>query len=112
MTRVVLFDLGGVLVELGGVAEFSQLIGVSDVQEVWSRWLGSPAVRRFETGRSSGAEFALEAVAEFGLSLAPELFLDKFVAWPRGLFEGAELLVRRLRADVVVACLSNTNELH
>jgi glucose-1-phosphatase len=112
MIRVVLFDLGGVLVELGGVSEFAGMIGVSDPQQVWARWLGSPAVRRFETGRCTSDEFGCEAVAEFGLGLEPAVFLDRFLSWPRGLFQGAELLVRELRDDVIPACLSNTNQLH
>lgn len=112
MTQTVVFDLGGVLVELGGIGEFGDLIGVSDPQQVWARWLGSPAVRRFETGRCTDLEFGHEAVAEFRLSLAPEAFLERFLGWPRGLFEGAEQLVRQIRPDVSCACLSNSNRLH
>lgn len=112
MAQAVVFDLGGVLVELGGVADFGTLIGVVDPQEVWKRWLGSPAVRRFETGRCTDAEFGVEAVAEFRLAIEPDAFLQRFVAWPRGLFEGADELVGRIRPDVVCACLSNTNRLH
>jgi len=112
MTQVVLFDLGGVLVELGGVAEFAGLIGVDDPQEVWARWLGSPAVRRFETGRCTSEQFGDEMVAEFGLGLEPAVFLERFLNWPRGLFQGAERLVRELREDLIPACLSNTNRMH
>lgn len=110
--RVVLFDLGGVLVELGGVEEFGALIGTSEPDETWRRWLGSTAVRRYERGLCAREEFACEVVEEFGLDVAPEQFLIRFLAWPKGLFAGAAELVQSVRRDVHRAVLSNTNELH
>lgn len=112
MHRAVVFDLGGVLVELGGVEEFGTLVGETREEEIWRLWLGSPWVRRYERGQCSRAEFAEGAVAEFGLSIAPEEFLARFLRWPKGLLPGADALVRSVRKDLHVACLSNTNELH
>jgi HAD superfamily hydrolase (TIGR01509 family) len=111
-TQVVLFDLGGVLVQLGGVDHFGQLVGLDDPEEVWRRWLTSPAVRRFERGHCTGPEFAEEMVEENALALSAEEFLEVFRNWPKGLLAGAHDMVIGLSESVQVACLSNTNTLH
>jgi putative hydrolase of the HAD superfamily len=109
--RVVLFDLGGVLVRLGGVEEFGALVGATDEGEIWRMWLGSSAVRCYERGLCSREEFARTAIEEFRLGIPPEEFL-RFLSWPKGLLAGAAELVGSVRSDVHRAVLSNTNELH
>lgn len=111
-TRVVLFDLGGVLIELGGVDHFGQLIGEGDEAEIWRSWLTSHWVREYERGLCSRREFAAGMREEHGLSLEEEEFLEMFLSWPRGLLPGASDLVGGLESGVRPACLSNTNELH
>jgi FMN phosphatase YigB (HAD superfamily) len=110
---VVLFDLGGVLVELSGVGTFSEWMGngVSH-EEVWRRWLRSPAVRAFESGRIEAQPFADQLIAEFELRVDRDTLLMAFSGWPRGLFPGAADLVRGVRRHHVCATLSNTNALH
>jgi len=110
--EIVVLDLGGVLVELGGVDELGALIGEQDEAEVWRRWLNSEWVRRYERGRCTREEFANGMIQENRLELEPEEFLVLFLAWPRGLFSGAQSLVQSVRPDLELACLSNTNELH
>jgi len=112
MTRVVLFDLGGVLVELGGVDRFGRLIGETDESEIWRVWLTSYWVRRFERGRCTREEFAVGMVAEHGLTVGADVFLEEFLNWPQGLITGALDLLGELAVHVRPACLSNTNELH
>jgi putative hydrolase of the HAD superfamily len=110
---VLLFDLGGVLVELTGVPTMLAWLGnAMTVDELWRRWLSSPAVRRFEIGRSSLAEFGAALVAEFGLPVAPHEFIDAFARWPRGLYDGVIPLLESLHGSYRLACFSNTNELH
>ncbi len=87
--QVVLFDLGGVLIELGGVASMRELTGIDSDDELWRRWLGCPWVRRFESGQCSADEFAAGVVADWQLTVAPQVFLDAFEAWPVGPFPGA-----------------------
>jgi len=111
-TQVVLFDLGGVLIELGGVDRFGGLIGEADESEIWRIWLTSYWVRRFERGQCSREEFAGGMVAEHGLTVGAEAFLEQFLNWPQGLIPGALDLVANLASHVRPACLSNTNELH
>jgi HAD superfamily hydrolase (TIGR01509 family) len=109
----ILFDLGGVLVELSGIGQMlSWSRGISDTTELWQRWLHSPAVRRFETGVSSPGAFAADAVAEFALPVTPDEFLREFTRWPRALFPGAMDLLESLAPRFHLASVSNTNEIH
>ncbi len=111
--RVLLFDLGGVLVEFDGITPLLELCAQRIDREAARRfWLMSPSVRRFETGQCGAEEFAAGAVRELGLSLAPKLFLERFVSWDRGPMEGAFNLLESLRGRFLLACLSNNNELH
>jgi HAD superfamily hydrolase (TIGR01509 family) len=111
--RVVLFDVGGVLVQLSGVA--TVLGWVADrwtPAELWHRWLQSPAVRAFETGRCDADTFAADLVAELELGVEPALFLESFAGWPSGLYPGAHELVARIPGHITRALLSNSNALH
>lgn len=108
----VLFDLGGVLVRLGGVEAMRRLAAIASEDEVWHRWLTCPWVRSFERGECSEREFAAGVVAEWGLATSPAEFLSQFAGWPTGPLPGAEELVREVRSRVPVAVLSNTNALH
>jgi putative hydrolase of the HAD superfamily len=111
--QVLLFDLGGVLVEFDGIAPLLALSGGALTREQARQfWILSNAVRRFETGRCSGGEFAAAAVAELRLDIAPDVFLQQFVSWERGPMPGALELLDSLKLRFVVACLSNNNELH
>ncbi len=110
---VILFDLGGVIVQLIGVQimlEWSPL-NLSE-SELWSRWLSSPSVRRFESGNASPEEFAAALIDEFRLTVSPEKFLQEFTYWPRKPYPEAEPLLKKLRAYYQLAVFSNTNEIH
>jgi putative hydrolase of the HAD superfamily len=108
----VLFDLGGVLIELGGFASFQEMVGVASDEQVWHQWLASPWVRRFEQGRCSAVEFSVGVVAEWQLDLSPERFLEVFRDWPIGPFPGTQSLLDDVQALVPIGCLSNTNSMH
>ena len=110
---VLLFDLGGVIVELGGVPVRKRWLGgrMSD-REIWESWIHSPAVRRFESGGCDADEFARALVREFELPVDGATFLEHFEHWPRGTFPGALELLAELRESHRVACFSNTNALH
>lgn len=110
---VVLFDVGGVLVELGGLDVFRGWTdGRMTDDEIWGLWLASPAVRAFERGEIEAEAFGRAVVAEMALPIAEAHFLETFSAWPRGLLPGASALVERLRPELRRATLSNTNDLH
>jgi len=110
---VILFDLGGVLVELPArpiPADWVDL-ALSSGQKL-SDWLTSPAAKAFEKGEIRAAQFARELVNEMKLSIAPEEILAYFTFWPKGLFPGTKALIGRIPPHYTLAIFSNTNELH
>ena len=109
---IVLFDLGGVLVDFGGVSAMRELAGIDSDDELWRRWLTSAWVRAFERGQCSAADFAVGVVDEWGIGVSPEAFLAEFSDWPRGPLAGAADLLVTVGERVQVGCLRNTNALH
>ena len=115
MARIdaILFDLGGVMIELAGVERMLEWSpGLGTTEELWRRWLASPAVRDYETGRTDRDAFAEAVVGEFGLPVDAETFLGEFAWWPRSLHPDARALLAALAPRYRLASLSNTNELH
>lgn len=108
---VIMFDLGGVLIRLDGVQRMMAWTGLSN-EDLWRRWLASPGVRGFESGRVPAEVFAKEMVAEFNLPLSPANFLAEYEQWPMGLFPGGVELLESLKNDYRLVSLSNTNALH
>ncbi len=111
MEDILLFDLGGVLVELMGVAQMIAWSGL-DEKRLWSRWLECVSVRDFETGRIGPQEFAERTIEELELRVDPDLFLRRFIQFPKGFFPGAVDYIRSLSKTSITATLSNTNVLH
>lgn len=113
-SQVILFDLGGVLVDVEGVAALQRLLGRPLPQaEVWQRWLTASAwVSTFESGQCTPEAFATGIVAEWGLTVTAEAFLDDFRYWPKRLFPGVRDMLARLAPQCTLACLSNTNSVH
>lgn len=108
--RVVLFDLGGILLRLRDPAETFGL--TTTVDEFNRRWLQSGAVREFERGRIEAAEFAERGVRELGLDCDATEFLRRFDRWPHSLYPGAVRLLQSIPGHYQRAVLSNTNALH
>ena len=112
-TRVLLFDVGGVLVELSGVETMLGWLGGSiTTDELWRMWLQSKSVREFETGRLAPDEFAAGVIAEFGLPVEPQQFLASFTGWPTGLYPGTLEMLAQIPSSYQRALLSNSNALH
>jgi putative hydrolase of the HAD superfamily len=76
------------------------------------RWLRSPSVIRFESGKTEPQAFAREFLAEWELGIGAAAFLDDFASWVTDFYEGAPALIESLRLRYRVGCLSNTNVLH
>jgi len=92
MARIeaILFDLGGVLIELAGVERMlAWSPSLCTTEELWRRWLASPAVRGYESGRTGRDAFADGIIEEFALPVSREAFLAEFAHWPRTLNAGA-----------------------
>lgn len=109
--ELILFDLGGVLVELkpspfpdawlGGGRTFD---GID--------WFRSETAIQFERGELATGDFAAGLQRELGLQAGTGEILDAFARWPIGLFNGAQELLMALRKSYRLAALTNTNPLH
>jgi putative hydrolase of the HAD superfamily len=111
--EVVLFDVGGVLVELAGVSTMlAWLNNRLCLEELWTLWLSSSAVRDFESGRSTPDEFAGQVIRDFSLPVGNQEFLDAFAKWPVALYPGALEVVQSLPARFTRATLTNSSILH
>ena len=111
--RVLLFDLGGVLVDVSGYRKLGPLLGRSlDEPEVLQGLRSCPVLRAFETGKLSAGQFAERFVAAWQCAIAPEDFLREFRSWTLGFFPGARELLAGLHGRYRLACLSNSNEVH
>jgi putative hydrolase of the HAD superfamily len=112
LPELLLFDLGGVLIEVG-TATLRELGGrdKSDA-ELWEIWLTCPVVEEYESGKLGDDEFAAGVLKTFGSAMPAEEFLRSFAAWPIGFYPGITELLRRLRHDFKLAYLSNSNPLH
>lgn len=114
MTRtieVVLFDVGGVLLDLPGLPGVTTT-NPEQQARLWRLWLDNPDVRRFETGQCAALEFAERMVTAWDLTMTPAQYLHAFRSWPRGMFPEIPAIVAGLDATLVTGCLSNSNEIH
>lgn len=110
---VLLFDLGGVLVDWAGIDPLLALVqGRLSAEQARKFWLESTAVREFEMGLCDADAFGRAAVAGLRLDCSPADFLAQFESWDRGPFPGAVELLAELAPQYHLACLSNNNELH
>ena len=108
--RIVLLDLGGVLLRLNDPCEIFD-VG-HNREQFLENWLHSPAVRSFECGDIDAAHFSKTIVEELHLPYSAEEFMRRFDQWPDELYPGAESLLKQLRESCETALLSNTNAVH
>ncbi len=109
----ILFDLGGVLFQLYGARIVCQWSADNlTPDDLMGKWLVSPAVRAFESGRIEFPEFRQQMKSELKLSVGDDDFDRVFTGWIAGLFPGAEDLLARLSSTYRLACFSNTNHVH
>jgi putative hydrolase of the HAD superfamily len=112
-TKVLLFDLGGVLVEFSGVRDVAPLLRTAATRsQIIERWSGCPHTKAFGLGLLSREEFAERFVRDWGVDLPPGDFLHAFRSWSRSLLPGAAELLASLRPRFRLAALSNSNEVH
>ena len=108
-----LFDLGGVVVELRGTPILNEWSGADKSHEqLWEQWLTSDAPREFESGKIDKHTFASRVVDELSLTIAPSEFLAHFTQLPIGPYPGAIDLINSLRPRYTTALFSNSNAIH
>jgi putative hydrolase of the HAD superfamily len=108
--KIILFDLGGVLLKLNDPAETFGLQG-SDI-EFKERWLRSPSVRIFESGKIDTEEFARRVVNEADLPYDWREFIERFDAWPGQLYDETIGVLEAIPSTYSRALLSNINKWH
>jgi glucose-1-phosphatase len=111
--ELILFDLGGVIVDFTGVKDIIPLLHVAASElEISERWNSCSHTKAFHLGKISKEEFGEKFVKDWGINLSPKDFLIEFRSWSRCLFPGAKELLDLLRQKYRLAALSNSNELH
>ena len=109
--KVVIFDLGGVIIRLGDhifPPEWFTDQSAFSLKE----WLQSDVSKAFETGAISAFEFGRALKIDLALEQSVEEILSEFAAWPEALFKGSTELLTSLSDKYTLAALSNINELH
>ena len=110
---VLLFDVGGVLVQLSGVETMLGWMGEKATSdEMWRMWLHSKPVRDFETGRIGAEEFAVAVTAEFASSRQSATIPSIIRGWVTGLYPGTLEMLAQIPSSYQRAVLSNNNALH
>jgi putative hydrolase of the HAD superfamily len=110
---VILFDLGGVLWDVGGPEPLGQIsqgaIGPEQARDYWesSEWL-----RRLDTGRCTLQELAAGIINDLRLPVGADEFIRHIAALSRGLMPGALSLLESLKNRYLLGCFSNNNEFH
>jgi HAD superfamily hydrolase (TIGR01509 family) len=111
--ELLLFDLGGVLVDFSGPRELGRFLRVpSTPAEILNRWIECPHTDAFERGSISATEWAERFVKAWDVTLPPGEFLKAFRMMTRCVLPGARELLDQLRPRYRLAVLSNSNELH
>jgi glucose-1-phosphatase len=111
--KLLLFDLGGVLIDFSGPRELGQYLRTpASPEAVLNRWVACPHTDAFEMGRLSPTVWAERFVRDWDVALEPGDFLRKFTTWSRCMLPGAKELLAELRPRYRLGALSNSNELH
>jgi putative hydrolase of the HAD superfamily len=108
--KIILFDLGGVLVELAGLKRMAELTRAKITpDELARRWAASEYVGLYESGKCSTEIFAEGIVKELDMEITPEDFIGEFPLYAKDFFPGVVELLQELNPKYTLACLSNTN---
>jgi putative hydrolase of the HAD superfamily len=108
---LLLFDFGGVLVELSDAPFPAELLHPGAEHRL-NRWFSSPVIAKFETGQITPGQLVADFKAEVGSDAGDDLLLEHFRRWPVGLYPGVLELLDVLANHYRLAALSNSNELH
>jgi putative hydrolase of the HAD superfamily len=111
--EVLLFDLGGVLVEWEGVASLAAISGGRlDLEASRQFWLRSPWVSKHDIGQCTVEAFADGVIAELGLELTREAFIAVYTDWVKNAYPGTHALLDEIKGRYRLATLTNNNAVH
>ncbi len=111
--KVLMFDLGGVLVEIEATG-FQWLLELSNLKEkeFWERFLNSPNVHDIETGKIDIYIFAQRFMEEFNFDIDMNDFIGVFASLPHRKYKGVDEMLKELSANFTLVCLSNTSRIY
>ncbi|MCU4674868.1 HAD-IA family hydrolase [Catenovulum sp. 2E275] len=110
---VIVFDLGGVLLDISGVQDILNWRNNQEsLPEFWLKWINSSSVRAFESGQMDADTFIQNIINEFELPVDFATFKNSYASWIKGIFNGIPELLIQLKVHYKLACLTNTNTLH
>ncbi len=111
--KLLLFDLGGVLIEYTGTQELLKLMSESYTREtLHDLWLQTDVWFKFEMGQVTPEEFAEVMCRDWHLTCGEAQFLAHFESWTVGLYPGAAELMAEIKPRYRLAALSNSNATH
>lgn len=106
-----IFDLGGVLIELGEFPIPQKLLP-ADEKFTLMEWFSSPTAHQFERGEISSEQFAQLFIETLNIDISIEDFIEYFRKWPKRIFPNAVSLLEKLSKHYHLSVLSNCNEIH
>jgi putative hydrolase of the HAD superfamily len=111
--KVLLFDLGGVLIEFTGFHGLLPLLAQPpSPSELIARWDSYDPFESFQRGRLTPQEFAEAFCRDWSLNIAANDFIVHFRSWTHRMYPGAAALMAQLGRRFRLAALSNSNALH
>ena len=109
--KVLLFDLGGVIVRWTGLDALSDMTGMSR-EKVIESFASSDIFTAYEIGECDDDTFIMEFISVFGLSESPAQAKRLWQIWVEETYAGTKDALKTLKENYTIACLSNTNALH
>lgn len=110
---VLLFDLGGVLIDFSGHEELQVILPRRlSVDELTAAWHACPHSLAYGAGALTTDEFIPLFRRDWGIALDDGPFLQAWQSWVRGWLPGARELLDELRPRFRLAALSNSNPAH
>jgi HAD superfamily hydrolase (TIGR01509 family) len=110
---VLLFDLGGVLVDFSGVEDLRPLLPVPlDDDALLARLAACPHSLAYGAGLLSTDEFMPLFRRDWEIGIGNAEFRSAWQGWVRGWLPGATALLAELRPRFRLAALSNSNAAH
>ena len=109
LPKVLLFDLGGVIVPWVGIIELSRITGLSEA-DILEKASKSDIFSTYEIGDCSTDVFLDELARMFNLE-RPALS-RLWNEWVEPPYTGTRAALLKLKEQFTIACLSNTNQSH
>lgn len=112
MTKpVLLFDLGGVVVPWVGLEALAQREN-TDREAIVEKFAQLDVFNAYEVGDCKNEVFLQALITKFDLNISIPEAATLWNSWVLPPYEGVIEAIERLKGKYIVACLSNTNDLH